>query len=101
MNEKYLLGSTVIFTPADDMEMTFSPAPISTADARQIGLEFCEAGDDERAALLADLGPVMIRRGLALFADLAAKLGEPDSAQYARDLRSQITVGRGYVEVAR
>lgn len=100
MNEKYLLGSTATFTPDDGVEMTWSPAPISKTDARQIGLEFCEAGDDERAALLADLGPVMIRRSLGLFADLAAKMGEPDSAQYARDLRSQITVGRGYVEVA-
>ncbi|MCD4527451.1 hypothetical protein [Nocardioides sp. cx-173] len=84
------------FTPDEGAEVAFSPAPISKADARQIGLAFCEASEPEREALLADLGPLMVRRSLLVFSNLAARMGEPDAAAYARDLRSGITALRVY-----
>ncbi|MGD9958141.1 hypothetical protein [Nocardioides sp.] len=91
MNENYPLGPALTFVPDEDVDVAFAPAPISKADARSIGLAFCEASDGEREAMLADLDPKMVRRSLLVFANLAARLGEPDAAAYARDLRAAIT----------
>lgn len=96
MNENHPLGSTMTFTPDEGAEVAFTPVGISKADARQIGLAFCEASDPEREALLADLGPLMIRRSLLVFSNLAARMGEPETAAYARDLRTSITALRVY-----
>lgn len=40
------------------------------------------------------LGPIMIRRSLLVIANVAARLGDRDAAEYARDLCSRITTGR-------
>lgn len=93
MND-YPLGGTLTFTADENVEVGFTPAPITKADARQIGLAVCEASDDERQAMLDALGPVMIRRSLLVIANLAARLGDRNAADYARDLRASITVGR-------
>jgi hypothetical protein len=90
----------VTVTPDAEVGMTFTPAPISKADARQMGLTFCEASQPEREALLLELGPIMTRRSLLVFADLAAVMGERDTAEYARNLRDSITTLRGYTEAA-
>jgi hypothetical protein len=90
----YPLGGTLVFTPDDGVEVGFKPAPITKADARQIGLDFCEASEPEREALLADLGPTMVKRSLLVLANLAARLGDNDAADYARNLRNRIEVGR-------
>ena len=96
MSENYPLGSTLTFRPDAEVNMTFSPAPISMAEARQIGLTYCEASQPEREALLEALGPIMIRRSLLVFANLAARLNDRDAAAYARNLRASITTLRGY-----
>lgn len=80
--------------PDEGVEVGFRPASISKADARQIGLTFCEASEVEQQAMLDALGLIMIRRSLLVIGNLAARLGDPDSADYARDLRNRITVGR-------
>ncbi len=95
MND-YPLGTTLAYSPDEEVDIAFTPAGISKAEARQLGLTFCEAGDEERAALLDAVGPVMIRRSLLVLGNLAARMGEPDAAAYARNLRSSITVLRGY-----
>lgn len=94
MSENYPLGPALAFVPDEDVDLAFTPTPISKADARSIGLAFCEASDDERAAMLADLDPKMVRRSLLVFANLAARMGEPDTAGYARDLRAGITFAK-------
>lgn len=94
MNENYPLGPALTFTPDENVDLAFTPTPITKADALQIGLEFCEASDVERDALLAALDPKMIRRSLLVFANLAARMGESDAAAYARDLRDEITFTR-------
>src|SRR4051812_38066769 len=91
MDENYPLGPALAFAPDEDVEMSFTPTPISKADARQIGFAFCEASEDEREAMLSALDPKMVRRSLMVFANLAARMGEPDAAAYARDLRAAIT----------
>lgn len=91
MRENYPLGPALAFMPDEEVEMTFIPTPISKADARSIGLAFCEATDDEREAMLSALDPKMVRRSLLVFANLAARMGEPDAATYAKNLRDQIT----------
>lgn len=91
MSENYPLGPALAFVPDVDVELAFTPTPISKADARQIGLAFCEATDDEREAMLSALDPKMVRRSLLVFANLAARMGESDAAAYARDLRDRIT----------
>lgn len=90
MNETYPMGPALTWVPDEGVDVTFAPTPISKAEARSIGLAFCEASDDERAAMLADLDPKMVRRSLLVFANLAARMGEPDAATYARSLRDQI-----------
>ncbi len=92
MNETkdYPLGGTLTFT-ADDGVVGFTPAPITKADALRIGLDFCEASEPERDALLADLGPVMIRRSLLVLGNVAARVGDAEAATYARALRDEIT----------
>lgn len=91
MEENYPLGPALVFVPDEDVDLAFAPTPISKADARSIGLAFCEASDDEREAMLTALDPKMVRRSLLVFANLAARMGEPDTAAYARDLRGSIT----------
>lgn len=95
MTRNYPLGGTLRFTPDEGIEMALKPAAISKADAREIGLTFCQASDDEREALLAALGGPMVKRSLLVFANTAARLGEPDAATYARDLRDRIETTRG------
>ncbi|KAA1423193.1 hypothetical protein [Nocardioides antri] len=89
------LGGTMRFTPDEGVEVALKPAAISKADAREIGLTFCEASDDEREALLAALGPTMLKRSLLVFANTAARVGEPGAATFARDLRERIVTTRG------
>ncbi|WGY04006.1 hypothetical protein QI633_09595 [Nocardioides sp. QY071] len=89
-NAMYPLGRSLTFVPEDGVEVEFRPAAISIADARMIGLTYCEASEPERDALLAALGGGMVRRSLRVFANTAARLGEPDAAAYARDLRDEI-----------
>lgn len=88
--ENYPLGRSLTFTP-DDAEIEFRPAAISAADARLIGLTYCEVDDDERDAMLDVLGGGMVRRSLRVFANTASRLGEPDAATYARNLRDELT----------
>ena len=96
MNETkdYPLGGTLTFTADDGVEVGFTPAPITKGDALRVGLDFCEASEPERDALLADLGPVMIRRSLLVLGNVAARVGDADAATYARDLRAEITTTR-------
>lgn len=94
MTENYPLGPALAFVPDEDVDVAFHPTPITRADALQIGLAFCEASDDERAAMLLDLDARMVRRSLRVFANLAARMGEPDAGAYARDLRDRITFTR-------
>lgn len=100
MAESYPLGGTLSFTADEDVEITFTPAPITKADALRIGVDFCEASEPERDALLAELGGVMIRRSLLILANVAARVGDTDAAAYARDLRDQIATGRSKRAVA-
>lgn len=95
MNENYPLGGTLRFVSDEGVDIAFTPTAITKADAREIGLRFCEASDDERKALLAALGPTMLKRSLLVFANTAARLGEPDAATFARDLRDRIETTRG------
>jgi hypothetical protein len=76
MGENYPLGPALTFVPDEDVGVAFTPTPISKADARSIGMAFCEASDDEREAMLADLDPKMVRRSLLAFANLAARMDE-------------------------
>lgn len=95
MSRNYPLGGTMRFIPDEGVEVALKPAAITKADAREIGLTFCEATDDEREALLAALGGPMVKRSLLIFANTAARLGEPDAAMFARDLRDRIETARG------
>jgi hypothetical protein len=90
----YPLGGTLTFTADDGVAVGFKPAPITKGDALQIGFTFCAALDDEREALLADLGPTMVKRSLLVLANVAVRLGDRDAADYARGLRNRIEVGR-------
>ncbi|UMG92837.1 hypothetical protein [Nocardioides sp. TF02-7] len=90
MNENYPLGRSLTFTH-DHGEVAFRPAAISAADARVIGLRYCEASEDERDEMLAVLGGPMVKRSLRVFGNTAARLGDPDAAAYARGLREEIT----------
>jgi hypothetical protein len=89
MNE-YALGGTLVFSPDDDQDVAFTPTPITKAEALRIGVDFCEASDPEREALLAELGPVMVRRSLGVLTKVAARLGDTDAATYASDLRAMV-----------
>lgn len=91
MSENYPLGGTLMFTAGDDVDVSFTPAPITKAEALAIGMDLCEASQPERDALLAELGPVMAKRSLLALSNVAARLGDRDAAAYARDLRDQIT----------
>jgi hypothetical protein len=93
MND-YPLGGTLTFTADEGVEVGFKPAPITKADALQIGMTFCEAEDTEREAMLSALGPTMLKRSLLVLANVAARVGDRDAADYARDLRSRIATGR-------
>lgn len=90
--EDYPNGGTMHFEsdPDAEVQMEFRPAAISKTDARRIGLTFCETDDAGREAMLAVCGPTMIRRSLLVFANLAARMGEPDTATYAHDLRKVV-----------
>lgn len=94
MSENYPLGGTLSFTPDDDVAVSFTPAPITKAEALRIGADFCEASEPERDALLAELGGVMVRRSLLVLTNVAARLGDTDAAAYARELRDQIATGK-------
>lgn len=94
MDVNYPLGGTLAFTAEDGAEVGFTPAPITKADALRLGLDFCEASDPEREALLADLGPVMVRRSLLVLSNVAARVGDANAAEYAKTLRAEITTAK-------
>ena len=95
MSENYPLGGTLVFTPDDEgAKLAFTPASITKAEALRIGVDFCEASEPERDALLAVLGPVMVRRSLLVLTNVALRVNDTDAAAYASDLRSRITLGR-------
>lgn len=100
MSENYPLGGTMTFTPDEGVEVALSPAPITKGEALRIGVDFCEAGDPEREALLAELGPVMLCRNLLVLSNVALRVGDSEAAAYARDLRDRIEVVRGSKKVA-
>ncbi|WP_310964752.1 hypothetical protein [Nocardioides terrisoli] len=91
MNENYPLGGTLAFTADDEADLSFTPAPITKSDALGIAMDFCEASEPEREALLADLGPVMLKRSLVMLSNVAHGAGDHDAARYALDLRDRIT----------
>jgi hypothetical protein len=100
MSENYPLGGTLVFTPDDEVSIAFTPAPITKAEALRIGVDFCEASDPEREALLVELGPVMVRRSLLVLSNVALRVGDTEAAAYARDLRDRIATERGESKAA-
>ena len=90
MNENYPMGRTMVFHPDTDLDLAFTAAAITKAQALLIGNDFCEATDRDRTAMLAQCGAVIIRKSLRILAAAADSVGDDDAARYARDLRNDV-----------
>jgi hypothetical protein len=98
MNESTPLGTGVEFTSAVEFEdgetVVFTPSRPGKAEVIQIGWLYYEASEPEQDAMLDDLGPVLVRRSLRVFANYAARTGQREVAEYAALLRDEIKVLR-------
>lgn len=99
MSEKNTLCVVVTFDAAADFEdgdtIVMRPSRPGKAEALAIGWAFYEASEPEQDALLAECGPVLVRRSLRVFANYAKRDGQREVADYAEMLRDEITVVRG------
>lgn len=92
MNENSTIGTVVEFVPDEGNDMDFTPSRPGKDECVQIGWSFYEADDAAQDAMLDELGPVLVRRSLRVFGNVAARTGQRDVAEYAAMLRAEITV---------
>lgn len=101
MNEIETTGTVVEFTAEESVDLSMNPSRPSKAEALQIGSAYFEAansvGGDEADldALLTEFGPILVRRSLKVFANLAARTGQREVAKFVWGLRDDITIVRG------
>lgn len=94
MSETNTIGTVVEFVPDDGVDLGFTPSRPGKDECVQIGWRFYEGDDTAQAAMLDDLGPVLVRRSLRVFGNYASRTGQRDVAEYAATLRDEIKVLR-------
>lgn len=98
MSEIETLGAVVEFVGdmefADGETIVMTPSRPSRDEALAIGWAYFEAPDVEQDSMLAEFGPVLMRRSLQVFGNYAARTGQRDVAEYAALLREEIEVVR-------